>query len=781
MIKHNYPGKFIVIEGLDGSGKSVQVDLLVNFLKSKGREVILTKEPTIESEAGRRIKKVLKKEITMESLALQSLYVQDRKEHLENKVIPALKEGKFVVSSRYAFSTFAYGGSEGLNVDHLIRLNKNFLLPDITIIIDVQPENCVKRIEDRGKSKEYFEELDTLRKVSEVYRKLPVMFENVFIVNGERLIPEVFEEVMKTVDQTLETVKDKINNTEAYKFAPLRENLGLSAEDRYLIEPFFTSLDSSVYGITFLPPEVIGALCSRASRAKDDLRMALLNEFVKPFLEVNEEELKFKTPEEADSLRKYSESLKALIDFLHKYPTERIFNNKKARDFYIKWLAQFGDDSIAQMAGAHLAYAGISQVAIKQIEDMRLGIAPIEKSTRYVDYSTKINGSYRYYTDPTLEGMGLMQEYKATMDNLFETYTVTLAKYAEFLRAKYPTEEERVIRTKAFDTARLLLPVSTLSQVAFFANGQAFEYMINRGLDHNLGEIRWSSQAALDELNKIIPAFLRRLESEDSKTYRNYLSKRGERTKNVLGEIGWNDEVAKNQQEVKLLEYDLGGEDKIIAGLIYGESHDSFESVLGKVKSMSVEQKEKILQEVLMGRKAKYYKIPRGFENIYLRFEILMNIGAWRDLHRHRIQTQMRQRFTIENGFDIPEGLKEAGLSDQYIAAILQSEELFKKLEKIDPDIAQYCCTLAHKVRFMQYQNMRAFFWEAELRTTAQGHPDYRKIEQEKARQIQRIYPLIGKYLMVDMYDYDFARRGDSAKIQAKEEELKRQLNKEKV
>ena len=92
--------------------------------------------------------------------------------------------------------------------------------------------------------------------------------------------------------------------------------------------------------------------------------------------------------------------------------------------------------------------------------------------------------------------------------------------------------------------------------------------------------------------------------------------------------------------------------------------------------------------------------------------------------------------------------------------------------------MAQYCCTFGHKVRFMQYQNMRAFFWEAELRTTAQGHPDYRKIEQEKARQIQKIYPLISKYLMVDMNDYDFARRGDTKKIEAKEQELKQFLNK---
>ena len=151
------------------------------------------------------------------------------------------------------------------------------------------------------------------------------------------------------------------------KFAPIFEELGLSEEDERLISPFFTNLDKSVYSITFLPPELIGALCSRASRAKDDLRSAFLKEFTKPSLEINEEELAKKDPSEADEIRKYAKSLKALIEFLHENPAELIFSNKKARDFYIKWLAQFGDDSIAQMAGTHLIYTGISHLSLKQI------------------------------------------------------------------------------------------------------------------------------------------------------------------------------------------------------------------------------------------------------------------------------------------------------------------------------------------------------------------------------------------------------------------------------
>lgn len=204
MIKNNYPGKFIVVEGLDGSGKSAQVGLLINFLREKGKEVVVTKEPTTESEFGRKIKQALRKEIFVEPLELQKFYVQDRKEHLENKVIPALKEEKFVVSSRYAFSTFAYGYSDGLDVNLLVKLNEEFLLPDLTIIVDVSPEFCVKRIEGRGEPKELFEQKEKLTKVNEIYKKIPDMFENVVMVNGEKPIPEVFEDIKKEVSKLLQ-------------------------------------------------------------------------------------------------------------------------------------------------------------------------------------------------------------------------------------------------------------------------------------------------------------------------------------------------------------------------------------------------------------------------------------------------------------------------------------------------------------------------------------------------------------------------------------------------
>jgi len=203
MIKNNYSGKFIVVEGLDGSGKNAQIDLLLDYLKEKKGEVVATKEPTMESDAAKKIKQVLRGEINLEPLELQSLYVRDRKEHLEKKVIPALKEGKIVVSNRYAFSTFAYGGSDGLDVNLLIKMNEQFLLPDLTIIINVSPESCIQRIEGRGEPKELFEKKEKLGKVNEFYKKIPRMFENVVVVNGERPIQEVFEKIKFLVNKSV--------------------------------------------------------------------------------------------------------------------------------------------------------------------------------------------------------------------------------------------------------------------------------------------------------------------------------------------------------------------------------------------------------------------------------------------------------------------------------------------------------------------------------------------------------------------------------------------------
>ena len=194
-----YSGKFIVFEGLDGSGQSTQAGLLKDFLLWEGKNVILTKEPTKDSRAGQKIREALDKNKQVPPLSLQEFFAADRAEHLEKTIMPGIKEGKIVISDRYFFSSFAYGVSCGIDLEKLVILNENFLIPDLTFILKVRPEICLERIEKRGEKKTLFEETERLKSVWQTYEFLPDKFENIFIINGERPIAEVFEEVKKTV------------------------------------------------------------------------------------------------------------------------------------------------------------------------------------------------------------------------------------------------------------------------------------------------------------------------------------------------------------------------------------------------------------------------------------------------------------------------------------------------------------------------------------------------------------------------------------------------------
>ncbi len=535
-----------------------------------------------------------------------------------------------------------------------------------------------------------------------------------------------------------------------------------SEEETWRVAPFFTNLDKSVYAALISSPEVIGALCSRTSRAADDLRKIFLNEYLAPFLTENTAD---------DDAKKYGATLKEFIAFLHKHPTEEIFSNPKARSFYSKWLAQYGDDSIAQMAGMHVVFSSISQLAIKHIEDQRIGLAPIEKSTRYVDYSKKVNNSYRYYTDPNLEQFGLKKEYQQAMNQLFETYTDLIPKVSAWLIEQFPTETPSIIEKKAFDTVRGLLPVSTLSQVAFFGNGQAFEYLMSRSLQHPLGEVRWAANATYEEIYKIAPSFLRRVKDDGNKetasAYQEYISGKHARVSQHVSEELKNGE---SSAAVSLVDYDKDGEINIITAILYDADSNtsSWEATLLEVQKMSIEKKREILIAYLAGRTQRWQKVGRAFENAYVRFDISMNIGAWRDLHRHRILTQQRQLFTTKHGFDTPPELISAGLDASYRTAMERCAEIYSKIAQHDPVLAQYAVPMAYRVRFMQWTNIRQCFWEMELRTIPEGHPDYRHIEQEKFRQLQNVYPLIAEHMRVNMGEYDFARRGQEEKIQEK-------------
>ena len=195
--KNPYPGKFIVFEGLDGSGQSTQAALLRDFLLGQGKEVLLTKEPTQEGAAAKKIREiVVEKSVTASPQELQQLFTQNRAEHLDTVIIPALKLGTWVISDRYFFSTFAYGASQGVDLEWLIEQNQKFLLPDLTFLLKVSPAVCVERIQKRGKTITLFEEQEKLTKIWKAYETFPQRFENMHIINGEQLEEQVHQNIV---------------------------------------------------------------------------------------------------------------------------------------------------------------------------------------------------------------------------------------------------------------------------------------------------------------------------------------------------------------------------------------------------------------------------------------------------------------------------------------------------------------------------------------------------------------------------------------------------------
>src|SRR5262252_4761915 len=296
-----------------------------------------------------------------------------------------------------------------------------------------------------------------------------------------------------------------------------------SVEDLKFLEAFASNPRGIISVLRNLPPEITGALCSRASRASGSLWEVLLKEYLYPIVNGDDPGV--------------ARELEETVAFLKDHGFKNILNNQRAQAFYSKWLSQYGDDSIAQVTGAHVIVWGISQVAMKFIEDQRVGLEPIEKSTRYVNFGAKVGGRYLYYIPkPDLSRHGLLADYTATMDRLFDTYVGLLPRLQQWLKANYD-EKESILEKKAFDTLRGLLPMATVGQVAFRGNAQAFEYLINRTAAHTVGDLRRFSREIKSELDKVIPSLLLRVADEKSGDYQKYLSRRYQGVRKFLGDV----------------------------------------------------------------------------------------------------------------------------------------------------------------------------------------------------------------------------------------------------
>src|SRR3989344_5778497 len=331
-------------------------------------------------------------------------------------------------------------------------------------------------------------------------------------------------------------------------------------EEKWFLEPFFTNLDRNVFAAKYLPSEILGALASRYSRSTKGVRRLFFDEYIKPILEpklggVSKAEIK-----EAEKMR---EELVSFVGYLHEHGGwEEVVNSKRARDFFARWLAAYGDDSIAQMAGAHLFFEGVSQIATKTLEDFRIGFAPLEKSTRYVAFNAKLGGQWQYFVDPDLAKSAYGAEYKRLMNMLFRRYSDTIEPLAKYLKKKFRQEKDQTdrayretINAKTYDVLRAYLPAGTLTNVGFFGVGQAFEYVITKCLASPIYEMRELGRAAQTELMKVIPSMVERATSPRGKIYQKYVAATEKQLEEMAAAVLSKVKVA-DPQTVELVEWD---------------------------------------------------------------------------------------------------------------------------------------------------------------------------------------------------------------------------------
>lgn len=554
-------------------------------------------------------------------------------------------------------------------------------------------------------------------------------------------------------------------------------------DEAWYISPFFTNLDRNVFAAKYLPSEVLGALASRYSRSTKGVRRLFFDEYIKPILEPNLDGADPKSVREAEKMKT---ELVAFVEFLHTHGGwESVVNSRRARDFFARWLAAYGDDSIAQMAGAHLFFENVSQIATKTLEDFRIGFAPLEKSTRYVGFHTKLGGKWRYFIDPDLAKSSYGGDYLKLMNMLFKRYSDSIEPLSKKLRRKFPQEKDQserawreTINAKAYDVLRAYLPAGTLTNVGFFGVGQAFEYVITKCLASPIFEIRELGREAQKELMQVIPSMVERATSKRGKIYQKYVAKgelRLERLAEKYLDVSRASQLRQgfdgqaNGKDVELVEWDGDAEDRIIASLLYKYATVSANQIKKSVSNLSSAQKLSIIKAAVSGRKVRQHRLVRAFENTYYKFDVIVNFGAYRDLHRHRMLTQERQRFTTELGFDIPPDLVWAKLEKPYMDAANKVDKFYRKIRKRYPNQAQYVIMMGNRVRWYQWENLRELAWEAELRTGPQGHPDYRRVEHLKVAAVQKIHPTLVEALkFVDFKSYDLARRESEKRIDRK-------------
>ena len=518
-----------------------------------------------------------------------------------------------------------------------------------------------------------------------------------------------------------------------------------SNSERKKLSKHFSNIDNSVFVITTPKQVDRGALMSRYSRTDKSMRRVFLDEFLK--------------------------------------------NQNRGEEFYKRVLLEYGDDSVAELGSAQIAIEGLSNIAVKKIEDRRIGLSYLEKSSRYVAWDKKINGKYKFCREPNLIKSRFADDYLEVCNSDFNAYAKNIQPMLKFIRENDPIEnykfkaqngtEKKILqlknekdvksanmiynaatKAKALDVLRGFLPASTLTNVGITGNGRAFEYLITILFSSKLTEEKQIASKIKHELDATIKSFVSRSNDKYGKALQNYFAA----IKKISSKTAKNNIRGKpiRGNSVKLVEFEPEARsmNSLITALIFEQSPGiSFEQIFKNVKKMSKKSKTKIIEEMSYARKNRRHRPPRAFEMVNYTFDLITNFGMFRDLHRHRTLTLERQLLTTDHGFDIPNEILELGIEKDFKDNMYFTKSVFQKMRQKFPEQSQYVVNFAYNYPYYMRFNLREATHIIELRTVPQGHADYRKIAQKMYLLINKKHPNLAKIMKyVNLKQYDLER-----------------------
>lgn len=485
-----------------------------------------------------------------------------------------------------------------------------------------------------------------------------------------------------------------------------------TADEADVLRRYFTNLDGPVFALVNLPEVVKGALFARYSRSHKSLRRLFLDEFVGD------------------------------LDVSGDHSVDATIGLDRAEELYERVFFDYGDDSVAQLGGVHLACEQASNLLTKILEWGRL-MSYLEQSTRYISYDARLGGRYRYYRDPEVLAGPLGTRYVGDLDRIFDAYSRSVDAVTEHVRSSVqrgPDDSEFVYRTatraKALDAVRGILPAAATSNVGIYGTGQAFEALLLRMRSNALPEAREYADLMLHELRKVIPSFLRRVDLPDrGGRWSDYLATTRSDTAALVDELFGSTPV-EPAAEVELVDFDPDAEDKLLAAICYSHSTLPEHQLIERVRRLGVDERVSLIRAYVGERENRRHKPGRAFERSFYRFDVLSDYGAFRDMQRHRMLTIEWQRLTPNHGYSRPDLVDEAGLGGEFDEAMHRSAALYDALDGEYPAQASYAVSMAYRMRYVMQFNAREAIHMLELRSSPQGHPSYRRVALEMYRLI---------------------------------------------